>query len=442
MSRELQREFFGTMSILLRLLSAAAVAVLLGSGPCTCYADVSDSGDSDPSPAGVVASDLIAWLRDNGAYINEKLVVRHLVPDDLTSPRGVLATEAMDVGETLCHIPSKLIVRARGDLLEGELWPHCGTIRAVEDAMRDNGATPYGRYLLSQPKNYVPGFWSDAGQRLLLEMLKSTAGHNLTEYDELPPHGVDEAFIEIEEECQSQLSNPLYRQAAMLVQARADYDYMIPFYDMFNHHNGKYNIKHKHDPYNDPLVDEIGYEMVTTKAIRAGEELYNSYNHCNVCQELIDWIGTPEIFLLYGFVESMPQRWLFDFARVKFDLDWKDGDEATGEVVVSFLVPPSQKGIGLLLEELTRIKSFSGLHRHKQHDDSAGVSTYEWETLWQYYDALHDAMSLAVQSNTTMSDDVWKLGDDWWIKDGTLMADSGDHWVYHTKSEIALSDEL
>ncbi|KAL3783321.1 hypothetical protein ACHAW5_009382 [Stephanodiscus triporus] len=37
-----------------------------------------------------VASQLVDWLRENGAYINEKLVVRQLAPDDPTSPAACM----------------------------------------------------------------------------------------------------------------------------------------------------------------------------------------------------------------------------------------------------------------------------------------------------------------------------------------------------------------
>lgn len=100
---------------------------------------------------------------------------------------------------------------------------------------------------------------------------------------------------------------------------------------MMNHNNGKMNVIHKYNPYKGDPIDKTGYEMVTSKPILAGEELFLSYNQCVICDQYYDWFGTPEMFLHFGFVESYPQRWLFDFARVKFDLDWKDGDEGTGK---------------------------------------------------------------------------------------------------------------
>ena len=99
-----------------------------------------------------------------------------------------------------------------------------------------------------------------------------------------------------------------------------------------NHNNGKTNVMHNHNSYYDhDYVEKNGYTMVTSKPIHAGEELFLSYNQCAICQEYYDWFGTPEMFLQFGFVESFPQRWLFDFARIKFDLIWRNGDEQTGE---------------------------------------------------------------------------------------------------------------
>ena len=73
-------------------------------------------------------------------------------------------------------------------------------------------------------------------------------------------------------------------------------------------------------------------------------------------------------------------------------------------------------GIDLLKEELIRLKSFSAAHRSNRHEIYEGVSVYEWEALWQYYDALRDALSHAIQSNVTLTEEVWKLDDNWCIR--------------------------
>ena len=75
--------------------------------------DLVSSNDDDDGDD--IATQLIHWLRANGAYINEKLTVRHVNPADVTSPRGVFALEDMDAGELLCHIPHTLLLKPRED---------------------------------------------------------------------------------------------------------------------------------------------------------------------------------------------------------------------------------------------------------------------------------------------------------------------------------------
>jgi len=409
-----------------------------------CYADdaVADT-DSDPDPD-ALSSDLLEWIRANGGYINEKLVVRHLVPDDPSSPRGVFATEDMADGEIVCKIPPNLVVKS--DEVREDEMEYCNAIEAIANDMTGDNITPYGRYLLSQPEGYTALFWSQAGKNLLERMLRSTRPHQYTAYDELPPHGVNDVLSDLKMNCEGNIDDPLYLKAAMLVMARADDDKMVPFYDMINHNNGKRNIQHNIDPWKDKQTfDQRGYEIAIKKALRAGDELYSSYNRCDICGDYFDWFGTPEIFLHFGFVESLPQRWLFDFARVKFELDWKYGDENTGKVEANFLVPPSLLGMQLLQEEISRLETFATMNRDKAYEKFQ-VSKYEWESMWQYYDALHYALFIALQSDDkTLSDDVWNLDDDWWVKDGTLKAtDDLDHYVLPSKllSDVTFNDEL
>ena len=398
-----------------------------------------------------LSSNLITWLRDNGAYINDKLVVKN---DG--SYRGIFATQDMEVGERVCSIPSSLILQPTEELTKKEEDlddTDCITIKAVMNAMSEgDDATPYGKYLAAQPSGYLPTFWSDSAKELLSTMLKSTRKERLTEsrltdynpleYDELPPYGVRDMINELKRDCKVSdelIKDPKYLFAAMLVTSRADYDYMIPFYDMFNHDNAKVNIKHDENPHKDDKKREIAFSALgftLTKPVKAGEELLLSYNRCNICSDRLDWYGTPEMWLEYGFIESIPQRWLFDFARAKFELEWKDGDESTGEVVVNFLVPMSSKGKLLLQEELTRLDIFAAMHREKSHEQYGDMSRFEWESLWQYYDVLHNAMTLATtqSDDVSLSDEVWELGHDWWVQDGTLKEeDSEEHYVLRTK---------
>ena len=197
---------------------------------------------------------------------------------------------------------------------------------------------------------------------------------------------------------------------------------------MTNHNNGKLNMKHLYNPYRDN-IKETGYAIATTQAVSAGDELFNSYNQCNICQDSYDWFGTPEMFKSYGFVEEYPQRWLFDLCRMKFDLI---NDTETGNEVVNFLVQPSKKGIDMLQLELGRLDQFSKQYRSK---DNVDVPDNEWKLLWKYYDALHNAISRAVKTDVSLSEEVWKMPHDWWVKDGTMKErDLDDHYVRRSVS--------
>ena len=69
-------------------------------------------------------------------------------------------------------------------------------------------------------------------------------------------------------------------------------------------------------------------------------------------------------------------------------------------------------------------------------NDDIGIPHSEWSSLWQYYNALCNALSYAVQQSryaNAMTDSVWELNDNWWVKDGTFTgADVEDHVVYPT----------
>ena len=420
-----------------------AVAILIYNTVSTCSAETNKNDKDDD----ILSTNLIKWLRNNGAYINDKLVVKYN-----GVYRGIYATQDMEVGEQLCSIPSKLMIQPeKKELIDGEdttIYPHCNTIKQVMKELSSDDPTPYGKYLKAQPIGYLPTFWSESAKELLITMLKSIQKEYQTdleyyglEYDELPPHGIQYKLDEIQYECNiddQMMNNPIYKQAAMLVTARGDYEYMIPYYDMFNHNNARYNIHHDYTL--DETPDNRGFTV--SKPVKAGEELFNAYNRCNICNDRLDWYGTPEMWLEYGFIESLPQRWLFDFARVKFELEWKDGDESTGEVVVNFLVPMSSKGKRLLQEELTRLNIFADMHRGKSYEEYVDMSRFEWESLWQYYDALHNALTHATtRSDVSLSEEVWTLGHDWWVQDGTLKEeDSEEHYVLRTKSST--NDEL
>ena len=143
------------------------------SADATC-SDGSAAAASDNNDDDELVAQLLHWLVANGAYVNPKIVVRHLIPTDPTSMRGIFATDAIAIGETVYGIPWKLVLRPRNSDDELPTDEDCGTFEAVANSMRNGGKTPYGKYLLNQPKDYTAAFWSQAsiGYMLLLLQLK------------------------------------------------------------------------------------------------------------------------------------------------------------------------------------------------------------------------------------------------------------------------------
>ena len=158
-----------------------------------------------------LVTDLVDWLRTNGAKIHQGLEVRRVDPSDPTSMRGVFATRDIDEGETLCNLQWDLIIKPAdskyASSYDADEMGLCGAIAATIEAF-DDGSNAYARYLLGQPRRYLPEWWSDGAKALLLEMLavgETAAGGPITEYDELPPHGIGEGedgtLERIEEAC-------------------------------------------------------------------------------------------------------------------------------------------------------------------------------------------------------------------------------------------------
>ncbi|KAL7519156.1 hypothetical protein ACHAWX_003951 [Stephanocyclus meneghinianus] len=401
---------------ILKILSAATSLLLYHYGVYANIVSNKSSGDE------TLISNLIQWVRANGGYVNDKISFRRIDPEDPTSPRGVFATQEIDEGEMLAHIPWDLIIksseRERGEV-EGMSQDDCGVIQETIKVMTasDSNITPYGRYLLSQPQNYTAGFWSKKGQELFVEMTD----------DFLPPNSIHDMLgAEFEDVCDGDVNDPMTVQAVTLVRARSDWEYMVPIYDMFNHHNGKHNIQLRINPYKSS-IKETGYQVIAGRQLQPEEQLYNSYNRCGSCDAWYDWFGTPEVFLNFGFVESYPQRWLFDLARVKFDLIEADD----GQISVKFLVPPSKRGVEMLHHQLVRLNGFSVKYQNKSAIE-VGVRSIEWDSLWQYYDALHAALTFVTNTNETLVDDVWIMDDNWWVQDGTVLAEEDEHFVRTT----------
>ena len=79
---------------------------------------------------------------------------------------------------------------------------------------------------------------------------------------------------------------------------------MVPFWDSYNHRNGKWhNTQMTAD-------EEAPFVMKASTLIRAGQQIYNSYGK-----------GTQRILIQYGFVEDFPQTWEMCGENIEVDVD-------------------------------------------------------------------------------------------------------------------------
>ena len=207
------------------LLGLGCFLLLLMAAAAAASGTVANATQED-----ALITDLINWLRAKGSFINDKLQIRHINPNDPTSPRGLFALESLKEGETVCNIPWDLVLKPPSESESTKSQKEdksreldCGTINAVieEIGKSENEMTPYGKYLLSQPRGYTLGFWSDEGQELFWEMTNS---------ERLPPIWIEDILDGWEEFCGGDVENDDHVFAVMLVKARADYKYLVPFY--------------------------------------------------------------------------------------------------------------------------------------------------------------------------------------------------------------------
>jgi len=55
---------------------------------------------------------------------------------------------------------------------------------------------------------------------------------------------------------------------------------------------------------------------------------------------------------------------------------------------------------------------------------------------------LSGAIRYVLQSNANLVDDVWSMGEDWWVKDGSLEAENVDEHCVRQWNESSSNDEL
>jgi spermidine synthase/S-adenosylmethionine/arginine decarboxylase-like enzyme len=386
-------------------LTISLLALLLSG--CVIVGVASDGNNA--APIETIQEELTNWLNSlPGGYFNPKQEIRPVKSssnEDGEIFYGVFAREKISEGELLNQVPWEYILNdvetdpslAEADYSDGAM--KCGTVRNLVIEMKNVETSkfgPYIRYLLNQPRGVLPSAWSMKGRDMLEDVLGGSG-------QKIPPK---EASSWLEEDwfysCRADPDDELGAHAAMQVVSRGDDELLVPVYDMYNHRNGQWYNTHM------KLDRGVNHQVTARRDIEPGEQIHNSYNMCDGCGGRKDSYGTPDIFRDYGFVEDFPQRWDLEDMNVMFDL-FQDGN---GNISVSFVYSPKANEMEslkrTLRKEIKRLyKVRHTLWESEWNNGEPDIPMSEWESLWEYHQAVLNALSYAL--NALAHDDSEKV---------------------------------
>jgi len=429
------------------LLKSYILKTLLGSIPFL-YIAVADttSAPSQPVPVTVTVTDeehssrLLQWLRSENGFFHESLEMRRLDPEDPKSFFGMFAKDDIPEDDLLIKVPTAIVIDSDTVPEEGEYGFHkdetyigdqCDTMHNLGKQLKLGDKSiyaPFVNYLLdTQSRGSLPSGWSSEGKALLGKILNGEVfkaqGHDDAEIVDFPPsyptHWLDDYY---HEECEG-IQDPMHEFAALLVVQRSWDDVLLPVYDMMSHRNGHW-LNTKTDA---SVHDGNPIDVQAKRDIKAGEQIYVSYNMCEDCAQRERTYGTPEIFRDYGFVEDFPQQWIFDDISVGFRLDKRDD---VGEVYLTEWVfedvdaktpdDTENDSIEFALSQLQQVLSTL----MKERDPA--VPDYEWDMITRYMNAMEKALLVAADWFDEGEDDDDDDDDDYWPEHSIVIDDYDD----------------
>jgi spermidine synthase/S-adenosylmethionine/arginine decarboxylase-like enzyme len=369
---------------------------------------------------------LTKWLNSvEGGVFNTKQEVR-AVNDDSDGGNlfyGIFAKEFIKKGDVLARIPWEYIITDEED--DEELYEDdfedavlkCGTARNLAREMKQvqtlgkyikdpTSASKYGpyiQYVLDQPSGIIPSAWSLKGRMMFQDVLGGKR-------QSIPPNYAT-TWLEEDwyDDCNGDPKDELSAKAAMTVVSRADDDLLVPVYDMYNHRNGKFYNTHM------KITRGESYLVSARRDIEPGEQLYNSYNMCENCGGRKDGYGTPEVFRDYGFVEDFPQRWNFEEHEFLIDLS----ETETGDIRIQWVdgEPENDKDKEetkqIIMKELQRLtKTKNGIWKTDFIDAKSTIKESEWKSLWDFHQAMVNALSYAFNDICDDESEMLAIGED------------------------------
>eukprot|EP00978_Attheya_sp_CCMP212_P009976 scaffold23904_cov62-Attheya_sp.AAC.3 len=365
-------------------------------------------------------SELIEWIRSHpGGFVNDKLEIRRADIKNPSSGSGMFVSGAIKKGELLYSVPWDLIIKPDDYDGDDEYYGDsrnkpelsCETVYSLIDELNLGDKSkfgPYLKYFHDFKTNYLIEHWSETGT----DLINYIAGYDMKE---------DSSFLRYWYEMCDGSDDLLHEKAVLYVTTRAEDFFLIPLFDLANHRNG--HINHAHINKKIEIVGGISADGIATRDIAAGEEIVHSYYlHDEVLTDE-DYIGcTTTLLSTFGFVEPMPQRWIFendlvDNKMVVFDLDYakSDTEQDEGELEVRWRDDrPNQDTLLFFREELERLDQVSA---NLATDDSQGIlslmSKNEYNVASRYHEALVVAVRNAIfatEQELAIQRSNWDLG--------------------------------
>ena len=170
-------------------------------------------------------------------------------------------------------------------------------------------------------------------------------------------------------------------------------------------------------------------EVTAKRYIYAGEQIYTSYNMCEDCGGRALTYGTPEILREYGFVEQMPQNWIFHDLELGFRIDEGYDDEGipTGFYTVTDWIfgEPDEYDLEKVNEMLEQTSKTKETILSQRVED---VPDFEWNTINNYINALELALQVAISASGSGEDIPVLTEEDYNEEDSGDEDEEGDYY--------------
>ena len=113
-----------------------------------------------------------------------------------------------------------------------------------------------------------------------------------------------------------------------------------------------------------------------------------------------------DIFRDYAFVEKYPQRWIFPTKSFRFDIEDEVSENGEQKVTFNSGEALDATAVAFLRNHIYRIKKLKKMEETRNSE----IPKSELDAIWEYTDALVNAMRLAIQAsfeeNPDLSDKV------------------------------------